>query len=162
MEMGCAPRSRSCAERRMGAELPKEDPVGVPFDEIFLLRLILSFQTGLDAESKAPGSPVPPPPLKRESLEKEYSPITLPGFRGEYWSGGGPASLPKIARCGPVPNVPRGEPRGVMISAGCSYVPGPGPPRNLAAYMDAGRTGGTGCAAAILFHCYSLGVARAV
>lgn len=38
--------------RRMGSALPDADPVGVPFDELFLLRFIASFQTAEAAEPK--------------------------------------------------------------------------------------------------------------
>ena len=41
--------------QRMGPALPDADPVGVPFDELFLLRFVLSFESAEAAESKLRG-----------------------------------------------------------------------------------------------------------
>lgn len=38
--------------QRMGSALPDSDPAGVPFDELFLLRFVLSFQSAEAAEPK--------------------------------------------------------------------------------------------------------------
>ena len=41
--------------QRMGSALPDADPVGVPFDELFLLRFVLSFESAEAAEPKLRG-----------------------------------------------------------------------------------------------------------